>query len=142
MNKQKSLVVNRSDDTYSLPHKSLKTRSSRMRDINAKTSNLSLGNNLSVNFNSELSSKAARNGIGFVYHRSDCGYPYYRVYGFGGEARGLRCELHLESGIDSIDYYKTLPCSMSAIIWSEDYNWTEKEVYDAVKANRCPGVPQ
>ena len=119
--------------------KSLKTRSSRMRDINAKTSNLSLGNNISVNFNSELSSKAARNGIGFVYHRSDCGYPYYRAYGFGGEARGLSCWLHLAGGSYN-DMYD--PCSRSAIIWSEDYNWTEKEVYDAVKANRCPGVPQ
>ena len=48
MSKQKSLVIHRSDDAHPLPHKSLKTRSSRMRDINAKTSNLSFGNN-SVN---------------------------------------------------------------------------------------------
>jgi hypothetical protein len=91
MNKQKSLVVHRSDDTHSLPHKSLKTRSSRMRDINAKTSNLSLGNNLSVNFNSELSSKAGQNGWGVVYNRSDCGYSRVRWYGFGGDGPGQNC---------------------------------------------------
>ena len=93
MNKQKSLVVHRSDDTHSLPHKSLKTRSSRMRDINAKTSNLSLGNNLSVNFNSELSSKAVRNGIGVVYNKSDCGYADLNVrwYGVGGDGPGSAC---------------------------------------------------
>ena len=95
MNKQKSIVDHRSDDTHSLPHKSLKTRSSRMRDINAKTSNLSLGNNLSVNFNSELSSKAARSGDGVVYNPSDCGFPNVRWYGLGGDGIGQPCGFHL-----------------------------------------------
>ena len=91
MNKQKSIVDHRSDDTHSLPHKSLKTRSSRMRDINAKTSNLSLGNNLSVNFNNELSSKAARNGGGVVYNKSNCGFSNVRWYGVGGDGPGSTC---------------------------------------------------
>ena len=65
-----------------------------MRDINAKTSNLSLGNNLSVNFNSELSSKAVRSGDGIVYNPSNCGFPYVRWYGFGGDGPGQPCGFH------------------------------------------------
>ena len=69
----------------------LTTRSSRMRNVNAKTSNLSLATMSSVNFNSELSSKADNNGDGIVYHRSDCGYPNVRFYGAGGRWGGSGC---------------------------------------------------
>jgi len=131
MNKQKSIVDHRSDDTHSLPHKSLKTRSSRMRDINAKTSNLSLGNNLS-NFNSELSSKASRNGIGIVYNKSDCGYSRVRWYGCGGDCAGSACD------------YWSLTIQQRQIIWSngnvnwicpleQGLKWGYCEDYDGVK---------
>ena len=69
----------------------LTTRSSRMRNVNSKTSNLSLARTTTVTFNSELSSKADDNGDGLVYHRSDCGYPNVRFYGAGGRWRGSIC---------------------------------------------------
>jgi hypothetical protein len=65
------------------------SRSSRMRNINAKISNLSLGS--TVNINSELSSKAGRNGGGFVFHRSNCGYPNVRMYCCGGDGPSSAC---------------------------------------------------
>jgi hypothetical protein len=72
--------------------KSLKTRSSRMRNVNAKTSNLlSLGTNNVRNYNKELTSKADRNGYGFAYHRSDCSYPYVKLYTWGGDSVGSDC---------------------------------------------------
>ena len=131
MNKQKSLVVHCSDDTHSLPHKSLKTRSSRMRDINAKTSNLSLGNNLSVNFNSELSSKAARSGDGIVFNKSDCGYAglNVRFYGLGGDGPGSTCE----------EWFKTY--YQRQIIWSNgNVNWICPPVdMTSVDSGHCIG---
>ena len=67
MSKQNSLVIHRSGEKYTsstfYPN-SFKTRSSRMRNVNAKTSNLSLGSTTTVSINSELTSKAARNGDG------------------------------------------------------------------------------
>jgi hypothetical protein len=64
-----------------------------MRNVNAKTSNLSLANLASTSsvINSELSSKAGRNGGGFVYHRSNCGYPNVRFYCCGGDGPGSGC---------------------------------------------------
>jgi hypothetical protein len=74
------------------------SRSSRMRNVNAKTSNLiSLGKNISINLNNELSSKAANNGDGIVWHRSDCGYPRVRSYGAGGRWAGLPCGYWVDS---------------------------------------------
>jgi hypothetical protein len=98
MSKQNSLVIHRSGEKNThplLPYpKSFKTRSSRMRDINAKTSNLSLGSTITVNISSELSSKAAKNGDGVVYNPSDCGFPNVRWYGCGGDCAPSACGNH------------------------------------------------
>ena len=132
MNKQKSLVVHRSDDTHSLPHKSLKTRSSRMRDINAKISNLSLGNNLS-NFNSEISSKASRNGFGIVYNKSDCGYLNVRWYGFGGDGSGSTCENYWSLTYQQLQIIWSNGnvnwiCPPAVGVWSKGYCWDDNGV--------------
>ena len=133
MNKQKSIVDHRSDDTHSLPHKSLKTRSSRMRDINAKISNLSLGNNLS-NFNSEISSKASRNGFGIVYNKSDCGYADLNVrwYGVGGDGPGSACgkwgrTYHQREVIWSNGNVNWI-CPPAVGVWSKGYCWDDNGV--------------
>jgi len=44
-----------------------------------------------------ISSKADRNGWGVVYNRSDCGYPYFRTYVFGGDSNGSPCDAHVLS---------------------------------------------
>ena len=126
--------------------KSLKTRSSRMRNVNAKTSNLSLGTSLGgiSTFSSELSSKAGQNGIGIVYNRSDCSYPHVSSYAFGGPSwvRGSYCDAgwvnqdpgwtitQFMSDADIIwfgvlnDPYKTIANFRSKTPGSTDHNWS------------------
>ena len=121
MSKQNSLVIHRSGEKYTsstfYPN-SFKTRSSRMRNVNAKTSNLSLGSTTTVSINSELTSKAARNGDGIVYNKSDCGYPNVRMYGCGGDCMPLTCERWVAPrDLDRIWYDKP-PGG------NRDYNWT------------------
>ena len=78
-------------ETSAFFSKKISNRSSRMRNVNSKISDLSLGSTTTVNFNSELSSKADNNGGGIVYHRSDCSYPQVNIYGAGGRWNGLGC---------------------------------------------------
>ena len=86
----------------------LTTRSSRMRNVNAKTSNLSLASTISINLNNELSSKAANNGFGIVYHRSDCNYPQVNSYGAGGRFGGVGCGYWVSTIKDkSFSYYES-----------------------------------
>jgi hypothetical protein len=51
---------------------------------NLKNAISTLGVN-QFSFSSNISSKAARNGTGIVFHRSNCGYPNVRLYFWGGE---------------------------------------------------------
>ena len=104
----------------------LTTRSSRMRNVNAKTSNLSLASTISVNFNSELSSKADNNGDGIVYHRSDCGYPNVRSYGAGGRWGGSGCDRWVSTERNSGSFegyfepsgkYITVNISKADLVW-------------------------
>ena len=60
-----------------------RSRSSKMRNTNAITNSSS-----SV---TSIETRADRNGGGLVYHRSDCGYPRNRVYGYGGNWPGSLC---------------------------------------------------
>ena len=82
-----------------------------MWDINAKTSNLSLGNTITVtfNFNWEPSSKADRVGDGIVYNVSDCGFPNVRYYGFGGDGPGSACDSHFLSRCELDWVWKNKP---------------------------------
>ena len=77
---------------YNQKSQKMVSRSSRMRNVNAKTSNLlSLGTNNVRNYNKELTSKAAKNGNDVVYHRSNCSYPKVNSYGWGGDWPGAGC---------------------------------------------------
>ena len=60
-----------------------RSRSSKMRNTNAITNSSSLQTNIET--------RAAKNGDGIVYHPSNCGYPNVRFYGFGGDASGSKC---------------------------------------------------
>ena len=60
-----------------------RSRSSKMRSTNAITNSSS-----SV---TSIETRADANGYGLVYHRSDCGYPRNRVYGYGGRWSGSLC---------------------------------------------------
>ncbi len=102
----------------------LTTRSSRMRNVNAKTSNLSLASTISVNFNSELISKAGKNGDGFVYHRSDCGYPNVRLYGCGGDCPGSNCGYWVSTiKTRSFSYYESNGEYISVSMSDADLVW-------------------
>jgi len=102
----------------------LTTRSSRMRNVNAKTSNLSLASTISVNFNSELSSKADNNGDGFVYHRSDCGYPNVRMYGAGGRWDGSNCGYWVDTNKNRLGwYYESNGAYISVSMSTADLVW-------------------
>ena len=132
-----------------------RSRSSRMRNINAQTSTLSLGSNTVRNFNEELRSKAANNGSGFVWHRSDCSYPKVALYMFGGAA-WLGCGYFVDSTTTQYmkapdGYFNT---THADIVWygdpykarstinkiknkdtSVDYNWTIDDILDMITGN-------
>ena len=125
-----------------------RSRSSRMRNINAQTSTLSLGSNTVRNFNEELRSKAANNGSGFVWHRSDCSYPKVAAYMFGG-ALWMGCGYWVDSTTKN-NFFNT----HADIVWygapykrmttinniknkdtSVDYNWTIDDILDMITGN-------
>ena len=60
-----------------------RSRSSKMRTTSVMTNSPS-----SV---TRVETRADKNGSDLVYHRSDCGYPRYRVYGNGGDWDGSKC---------------------------------------------------
>jgi hypothetical protein len=62
------------------------SRSTRMRNLKNAISTLGVNQ---FSFSSNISSKAARNGNGAVFHRSDCNYPEFRGYRDGGNESGL-----------------------------------------------------
>lgn len=53
--------------------------------------NESLGEIYSYTAGTITRSEGTKNGDGLVYHRSDCGYPNVRMYGFGGDGPGTAC---------------------------------------------------
>ena len=61
---------------------------------------------------------ASQNGIGLVYHRSDCGYPRHRVYGNGGDWSGSFCGDWVYDGLErsicGVNY------KLADIIWYGD----------------------
>jgi hypothetical protein len=59
-----------------------RSRSSKMRNTNAITNSSS-----SV---TSIETRAYQDGIG-LYHRSDCDYPRYKVYGRAGDWVGSKC---------------------------------------------------
>ena len=65
------------------PLEKIVSRSSKMRNTNAITNSSSLQTNIET--------RAAKNGDGIVYHPSNCGYPNVRWYGFGGDGPGQSC---------------------------------------------------
>jgi len=67
------------------------SRSTRMRNLKNAISTLGVNH---FSFSSDISSKADQNGLGVVYHRSNCGYPNVRKYLCGGNC-GLYCNNHL-----------------------------------------------
>ena len=68
-----------------------RSRSSKMRNTNAITNSSSLQTNIET--------RADKNGDGLVYHRSDCGYPRHRVYGAGGDWAGSLCGNWIPDGL-------------------------------------------
>ena len=132
------------------------SRSSRMRNVNAKTSNLSLGslgiNNI-INLNNQLSSKADRNGGWIVFHRSDCGYPNVRSYCCGGDGPRSVCGAwvdtttrHYNPYIGSVthadlvwygDPYKARATrqNINDKNTSVDYNWTVDDILNMITLN-------
>ena len=67
------------------------SRSTRMRNLKNAISTLGV-NQLSYISSDSRSSEAVINGVGMVYHRSDCGYPNVKAYFFGGKLGPLFCE--------------------------------------------------
>jgi len=95
------------------------SRSTRMRNLKNSISTLGVNVNRN-NFSSAVSSKASQNGIGVVFNRSNCGYPYFRSYGWGGEIFPTNCGHHL------------LNCdqeSPNCSLWNPaSYGWNSSEV--------------
>jgi hypothetical protein len=48
-----------------------------------------------------------KNGDGYVYHRSDCGYPFVRRYGCGGDCLMSVCGIHLFENVNLTGKYTT-----------------------------------
>ena len=93
------------------PLEKIISRSSKMRNTNAITNSSSLQTNIET--------RADKNGDGLVYHRSDCGYPRHRVYGAGGDWAGSLCGYWFPDGITrsvcGVNY------TMADIIWYGEY---------------------
>ena len=101
-----------------------RSRSSKMRNTNAITNSSS-----SV---TSIETRADRNGGGLVYHRSDCGYPRNRVYGYGGNWPGSLCGDWIP--IPPSEYFCGVyyPHLYADVVWYGDYNST-KNTFNNIK---------
>jgi hypothetical protein len=60
-----------------------------------------------------------RNGDGFVFHRSDCGYPNVRMYSFGGDGPGSACGYWLDTRQNRNAYLNRFTNNVTRIPYSD-----------------------
>ena len=110
-----------------------RSRSSKMRTTSVMTNSPS-----SV---TRVETRADKNGSDLVYHRSDCGYPRYRVYGSGGDWAGSACEGEWVPIVGSKFICGVYYNLYADIIWYGDID-SERNTYNNIKNKNESGGGQ
>jgi hypothetical protein len=100
------------------PLEKIVSRSRKMRNIRNSSSSLQT---------TVIQANAAKNGIGVVYHRSDCSYPGTSFYINGGDANGSVCG-YWQDALIPHTYDCPYTFTRADVVWYGVYN-NDDETY-------------